>query len=150
MEGVFTVGGLPVLMCHRSFRNDGGYRLVFPHDTALSQIEALDWEHPVVQIIGDPREGYPYLPEGCGFECESISYSSVPRYWTVEIKLGKQYLGDVTGYQAQIDTLEAQAAEKDSAIAEKDAAIAELEADSKAAAEADLQAAYNEGVNSIG
>lgn len=72
--------------------------------------------------------------------------------------MADQYLGDVAGYQSQIDELQAAAAEKDSTISQQAATIQSqaetierMEAGGTAeAVKADLQAAYTEGVESNG
>ena len=108
-----------------------------------------------------------------------IQYSAATRSYHVVLQVGTQYLGDVTGYQAQVTelqgTIQEQAgtiqtqqntiAEKDSTIAQQEetiqtqtatidsqaAAIEELEAAGTAeTVKADLQAAYEEGVESNG
>ena len=83
----------------------------------------------------------------------------------MELQVAEQYLGDVTGYQTQIDELQAAATEKDSTIAQLESEAAEKDATIQSQAEtiesmeaagtaetvkADLQAAYAEGVESNG
>ncbi len=89
---------------------------------------------------------------------------SASRSYTVELRTGQQHLGDVAAYQAQVDALtgelarqkretaqwQAAAAEKDAALADRENVLAALQADSTAAAETELRAAYQEGVESYG
>lgn len=150
-----------VIRC-RSF--DGTYAVVFEREFAsLEQIEAIRWERPEIRYTGTQGEE-PGLPAGCGFEVERITYDSAARSYTVELRTGQQHLGDVAAYQAQVDALtgelarqkretvqwQAAAAEKDAALADRENVLAALRADSTAAAETELRAAYQEGVESYG
>lgn len=166
------IGGLSCGLVLRGGSN-GSYQAVFEREFAsLEQIEALEWDPPAI-------EGTCVLPEGYGFEVRDIQYSAAKRAYTVVLQVGRQYLGDVTGYQAQIQELQGTVQEQaatiqtqQAAIAEKEGTIAEQEAtiqsqqsaiQSQAAAieeletagttetlKADLQAAYEEGVESNG
>ena len=136
------------------------------------RIEALEWDPPVL-------EGECILPEGYGFMVKDIQYSAATRSYHVVLQVGKQYLGDVTGYQAQVTqlqgTIQEQAgtiqtqqdaiAEKESTIAQQAATIEsqtatiasqaetieEMEAAGTAeTVKAELSAAYEEGVESNG
>lgn len=100
-----------------------------------------------------------------------IKYDNSGRHYTVELQTASQYLGDVTQYQEQIAELESAAAEKDSTITaqastiqsqesqiesqtatiqEQATTIQELrEAGTAAELETGLDAAYEEGVNSV-
>lgn len=138
-------------------RSDGSYVVRFPHDALLSQLEAINWDKPTI-VLNEPRDtNKTYLPTGCGFVLDHLTYSSRPREWKAEIRMGEQYYGDLSAMQEQVGALETAAAEKDETIARQQATIdaqAEeletMEADSTAAAEAQLRAAYQEGVESIG
>lgn len=101
-----------------------------------------------------------------------IQYSAPARSYTVVLQVAEQYLGDVVGYQSQVAELEeglarkdreleeteASLAEKESAIAQQREtiaqqaeALAELEAAGTAAqVDAQLRAAYQEGVEQNG
>ena len=72
-----------------------------------------------------------------------ITYDSVVKSYTVEVKTARQYLGDVTGYQAQVEALS-------NTLAAREQQVEELLASSTAAAEAELRAAYTEGVEHNG
>lgn len=89
-------------------------------DATLEQIEGIDWAKPTIRYTGD-YENERGLPEGYGFDVDKIEYLSNIRVYRVHLKVASQYLGDVTGYQAEIT-------EKDSTIAEQAAQLAELEA----------------------
>ena len=145
-------------------RSDGSYVVRFPHDALLSQLEAINWDKPTI-VLNEPRDtNKAYLPTGCGFLLDHLTYSSRPREWTAEIRMGEQYLVDASAIQAQVDALEADVEEKNETIAQqqdtieaqtaelaaKDLEITELEAGGTAAAETQLQEAYKEGVESIG
>ena len=162
----FKIGGLSCGLVLRGGAN-GEYRVVFEREYAsLEEIEALNWDPPTI-------EGECILPAGYGFTVKDIQYSAATRSYHVVLQVGTQYLGDVTGYQAQVTelqgTIQEQAgtiqtqqntiAEKNSTIAQQEettidsqaAAIEELEAAGTAeTVKADLQAAYEEGVESNG
>ena len=168
----WKIGGIPCGLILRGGAN-GEYRVVFEREYAsLEEIEALNWDPPTI-------EGECILPVGYGFTVKDIQYSAATRSYHVALQVGKQYLGDVTGYQAQVTelqgTIQEQAGtiqtqqntivEKDSTIAQQEetiqtqtatidsqaASIQELEAAGTAeTVKADLQAAYEEGVESNG
>ena len=161
----FKIGGLSCGLVLRGSAN-GEYRVVFEREYAsLEQIEALEWDPPVL-------EGECVLPAGYGFTVKDIQYSAATRSYQVVLQVREQYLGDVTGYQAQIsqlqDTIQEQAGtiqSQQDALAEREAtilqqaatidsqaeALAELEAEGTAGeVEEELQAAYTEGVESNG
>ena len=110
---------------------NGQYEAVFEREYAsLEEIEAIDWSQPEI-------EGESVLPVGYGFEVTDIRYSASTRSYTVALKVAAQYLGDVTGYQAQVGALEEQ--------------VAALEAQGSAAElTGELESAYTEGVESNG
>lgn len=80
---------------------NGEYIVYFERTYAtIEQIEAINWRRPT---LNGPCE----LPRGYGFEVKNIEYSMGTRTYHVTLQVQEQYLGDVTGYQAQIDALEA-------------------------------------------
>ena len=92
----FKIGGLSCGLVLRGSAN-GEYRVVFEREYAsLEQIEALEWDPPIL-------EGECILPEGYGFMVKDIQYSAATRSYHVVLQVGTQYLGDVTGYQAHGD-----------------------------------------------
>lgn len=112
------IGGLSCGLVLRGGSN-GSYQAVFEREFAsLEEIEALEWDPPAI-------EGTCILPEGYGFEVRDIQYSAAKRAYTVVLQVGRQYLGDVTGYQAQIQELQETIQEQAAAIAEKDGTISE-------------------------
>lgn len=179
MEKKWIIDGLPAGIIMRSNPSNGRYTVVFEREFAsLEQIEAVNWDKPTVEYIG-PHGSEDGLPEGYGFEVEDIRYRSSTKSFDVILKTASQYLGDVTGYQDQIDQLEAASAEKDdtisaqasqiqeqtAALQEKEATITEQAAtiqDQAATIEElessgggavitqQLEAAYQEGVESNG
>ena len=154
----FKIGGLSCGLVLRGGTN-GEYRVVFEREFAsLEQIEALEWDPPTI-------EGECILPAGYGFTVKDIQYSASTRSYHVVLQVGTQYLGDVAGYQAQITELQGTIQEQAGTIAQQEetiqtqtatidsqaAAIEELEASGSAeTVKADLQAAYEEGVESNG
>ena len=127
--------GVPCAMVLRGSGN-GHYLAVFERDRAsLEEIEAIHWEKPVI-------DGECYLPAGYGFTVTDISYSSGTRSYTVSLKVAEQFLGDVAGFQAQVDELTASAA---AAQAETESVRQELREQETA-----LAAAYTEGVERNG
>ena len=154
----FKIGGLSCGLVLRGGTN-GEYRVVFEREFAsLEQIEALEWDPPTI-------EGACILPAGYGFTVKDIQYSASTRSYHVVLQVGTQYLGDVAGYQAQVTELQGTIQEQAGTIAQQEetiqtqtatidsqaAAIEELEAAGTAeTVKADLQAAYEEGVESNG
>lgn len=122
-------------------QRNGRYAVVFEREYAsIEQIETLDWSHPMIEHLVEKSEYG--LPEGYGFDVIGITYDHHLKAYTVELKTAKQYLGDVTGYQLQIE-------EKDALIAEKNILIEAHEQQIEETAE-DLETAYQTGVESVG
>ena len=95
-----TVNGIP-MNPGRVLGNNGKYIVRFDKaDATLEQIEAIDWAHPTLVGTGDD------LPNIYGYEVENIEYRYYHHAFVVRLKVQEQYLGDVTGYQAEIDALE--------------------------------------------
>ena len=152
---------------------NGRYLVKFEREFAsLEDIEGINWTKPAIEHTNPQCPDEFGLPVGYGFTVAGITYDSKTKSYTVELQVAEQYLGDVAGYQSQID-------EKDAAIAEKDATISQQAADLAAkettisqqaatiqsqaetiesmeaggtaeAVKADLQPAYTEGVESNG
>lgn len=88
---VSPVGGL----------GSGKFRALFERELAsLEQIEAISWAAP--QIAGDSAG----LPAGCGYQVDDITYAHGTRTYQASFHVLTQYLGDVSGYQAQVARLE--------------------------------------------
>jgi len=141
------------------------YVVLFERQFAsIEQIEGINWAAPTVEYIGN-HEGEQGLPEGYGFDVSRIDYESGTKTYSAILKVSSQYLGDVTGYQAEITTLnetvsaqastiqeqETKIQEQTATISEQESTIQELqEAGTAAELEAGLDAAYEEGVESVG
>ena len=137
----WEIDGVPAAFITRSAVN-GHYCITFEREEAsLEQLENIQWATPSIVRLTD-HEGELGLPEGYGFEITDIRYQHSGRYFVVEVRTAQQYLGDVTGYQAQIDdltqTIRQQQTALDSQTAETAAMICSMEA------------AYEEGVESNG
>lgn len=79
--------------------SNGVYEILFERECAsLEQIEAVNWAKPAI-------EGDTILPKDYGFEVVGINYSSYDKSYRVTVRVARQYLGDVTAYQEQIDEL---------------------------------------------
>ena len=123
---------------------NGQYLVVFERELAtLEQVEAIHWEQPTI-------EGDCILPVGYGFTVSDIRYTAATRSYTVVLQVGQQYLGDVTGYQSQVAELESTVASQQEEIRQKDETIAQMESKGGQALRAELEAAYEEGVESNG
>ena len=117
------IDGIPFGLVMRGVSN-GQYVIVFERECAtLEQIEAIHWERPAI-------EGETILPRDYGYEVENIAYESCTRSYKVTVRVGRQYLGDVTAYQ---DTIAALREER-----EADAAKREAQQDRIAALESEL------------
>ena len=84
----------------------GEYRVIFERcyeENTLEAVEAIDWQNVKVEQV---RTNYPAcpLPEGYTFSVKEIEYTK-QGYFTVILKTDKQHWGDVTPYQAQIESL---------------------------------------------
>ena len=143
--------GIQAAFVMRGSQN-GRYLVKFEREFAsLEDIEGINWAQPAIEHTNPQCPDEFGLPAGYGFTVAGITYESKTKSYTVELQVADQFLGDVTPYQEQIAQLESEAAEKDAAIAEKEAAIKALEAAGTAeTVQADLQAAYTEGVESNG
>lgn len=141
----WTIDGVTAGPIHSVYPHTGQYTVLFEREYAtLEQIEEINWAKPSVQRIGSYSERG--LPEGYGFDVVKIEYDSGCRTYKVHLKTARQYLGDVTGYQAQIEELQAAAAEKDSTISAQAAQLVDKE-ESLAAATAqlaELEASYDD------
>lgn len=119
------------------FQN-GRYIILFEREHAsLEQIEAIHWDHPAIQRLPGCRAGEG-LPEGYGFDLMDIKYHHNTQAFEATVRTAKQYLGDVTGYQAQIDALTEQIGSLEGKTQEAEAL------------KTDLTAAYAEGVEQNG
>lgn len=116
---------------------NGVYRVIFERcyeENTLEAVEAIDWKNVTVEQIRTDCPACP-LPEGYAFTVKAIQYDMNTQSIKVIIKADKQYWGDVTPYQAQIESLTATVAEKNAQLTESEenlaaanAQLAELEA----------------------
>ena len=137
----WEIDGVPAAFITRSAVN-GHYCITFEREEArLEQLEKIQWATPSIVRLTD-HEGELGLPEGYGFEITDIRYQHSGRYFVVEVRTAQQYLGDVTGYQAQIDDLTQTIRQQQTAL---DSQTAET-----AAMISSMKAAYEEGVESNG
>ena len=119
---------------------NGVYSMIFERENGatLESIEAIDWARPKVQRLPACPASEEGLPEGYGFELGNIEYHHNTRHFTVTVTTARQYLGDVTGFQARVKELEEQTTALSGQV---------TEARTK---EAELASAYEEGVESNG
>lgn len=103
-------------------------------ENTLESVEAIDWKNVTVEQVRTDCPACP-LPDGYAFTVKAIQYDMNTQSIKVIIKADKQYWGDVTPYQAQIESLNATVAEKDTQLTESEenlaaanAQLAELEA----------------------
>lgn len=103
-------------------------------ENTLESVEAIDWKNVTVEQVRTDCPACP-LPEGYSFTVKAIQYDMNTQSIKVIIKADKQYWGDVTPYQAQIESLNAAVAQKDTQLTESEenlaaanAQLAELEA----------------------
>lgn len=103
-------------------------------ENTLESVEAIDWKNVTVEQIRTDCPACP-LPEGYAFTVKTIQYDMNTQSIKVIVKADKQYWGDVTPYQAQIESLNAAVAQKDTQLTESEenlaaanAQLAELEA----------------------
>lgn len=103
-------------------------------ENTLESVEAIDWKNVTVEQIRTDCPACP-LPEGYSFTVKAIQYDMNTQSIKAILKTDKQYWGDVTPYQAQIESLNATVAQKNTQLTESEenlaaanAQLAELEA----------------------
>lgn len=103
-------------------------------ENTLESVEAIDWKNVTVEQVRTDCPACP-LPEGYSFTVKAIQYDMNTQSIKAILKTDKQYWGDVTPYQAQIESLTATVAEKNIQLTESEenlaaanAQLAELEA----------------------
>ena len=103
-------------------------------ENTLESVEVIDWKNVTVEQVRTDCPACP-LPEGYSFTVKAIQYDMNTQSIKVIIKADKQYWGDVTPYQAQIESLNATVAQKDTQLTKSEenlaaanAQLAELEA----------------------
>lgn len=116
----FTVNGVNAGLALRGPGN-GRYQVVFERELAtLEQVEAINWNTPEIH-------GECILPKGYGFQVENITYDHGTKAYTVHLRVEKQYLGDVTGYQVQLAQLQDRLTEKDQELESVSGQLAEAD-----------------------
>ena len=126
MNEKWRIDGVPVKFIHRSGAG-GNYWVVFDKTKAtLTEIEGINWAHPTVVRV-DAANNDEGLPDGYGFDVVQITYSSLPKEYVAEIRTAKQFLGDVTGYVAEIEAQQATIAAKTAEIGDLNAQLAEAD-----------------------
>ena len=113
-----TIDGIRCTVSPVGGLGSGKFRALFERELAsLEQIEAIHWDMP--QITGDSS----LLPEGCGYQVDNITYDHSTRTYHVSFHMDEQYLGDVSGYQERVESLEAdlETAQQDKAASEQEA-----------------------------
>lgn len=103
-------------------------------ENTLESVETIDWKNVTVEQVRTDCPACP-LPEGYSFTVKAIQYDMNTQSIKAILKTDKQYWGDVTPYQAQIESLTATVAEKNIQLTESEenlaaanAQLAELEA----------------------
>lgn len=124
----WSVNGLHCGLIRRDYGTNGQYVLYFERRfVKLPQIEAADWSRLAVRWLPEDREAEePVLPEGYAFELVNIDYEHQTQTYRVTIRTARQYLGDVTAYQEQIESLQAQVTEQQNGLAEREQEIGVL------------------------
>ncbi len=103
-------------------------------ENTIEAIEKADWTKITVEKArADAMKCW--LPDGYTFRLERIGYLDGDKIYVVTVRTDKQSYGDVTPYQAQIESLNATVAQKDTQLTESEenlaaanAQLAELEA----------------------
>lgn len=102
LEPMFSNGGqISGVTCGVVCRlGNGAYKVVFERarGATLEAIEAIPWDHP--DISDDCA-----LPVGYGYECKGVEYNMQMQHFSVHLRVGRQYLGDVQGMQQQQEEL---------------------------------------------
>lgn len=137
----WEIDGVPAAFITRGAVN-GRYCVTFERSEAsLDQIEQINWASPSLKRITE-SESEPGLPEGYGFDLADLRYQHSGQNFIAELQTAQQYLGDVTAYQAQIQTL------KDT-VTEQEATM-EHQANQFSGMVTNMENAYQEGVESNG
>lgn len=137
----WKLDGVPAAFITRDAAS-GRYRVTFEREeAALEEIEGIHWDAPTVERVTD-SPGEPGLPEGCGFTLVELRYQRTAGVFVAEVETARQFWGDVTGCQTEIDRLTEAVRQQQAAAEEQTRQLQTLEAD--------LTAAYQEGVEAHG
>lgn len=137
----WEIDGVPAAFITRSALN-GHYRVTFERSEAtLEQIEQINWSAPcLTNRSGSQKE--PGLPVGYGFVLADLRYQHTNRIFIAELQTAQQYLGDVSGYQAEIQQLNEEIRLQKECAEQQTATLAGMMSD--------MEQAYQEGVESNG
>ena len=137
----WEIDGVPAAFITRSAVN-GRYRITFERSEAtLEQIEQINWSAPTLtHLSGSGQE--PGLPAGYGFVLADLRYQHANRIFIAELQTAQQYLGDVTGYQDEIQQLNQTIRQQQEAAEQQSAKLTGMVTD--------MEQAYREGVESNG
>ena len=114
----YKIGGLYCGHIMRMGAHGQTYQIAFEREFAtLEQIEAIDWEHLTVETLPTASVPCP-LSADYAYKLIKIDYNSDGRYYTASVQMARRLWGDVTGYQAEIDTLQAKVTETTTALLE--------------------------------
>lgn len=142
----WRINGHRVGSLYRNGRD--GYCVIFERcyeENTLENIEGIDWTRVRVEPVSENTAKCD-LPDGYAFTVEDIQYSKSTDAFVIMLKTDKQYWGDVTPYQAQVEELTASIEGKTAELAEKDEQLAKKD-EALAAANgllAELEATYDE------
>lgn len=137
----WRIDGIPAAFITRGPGN-GRYRVTFERGEAtLEQIEAIHCDAPTLERVTESLSE-PGLPEGYGFELTELCYQHGSQTFVAEVQTARQYWGDVSDYQAQLETLNGTLAQQQETLNTQTRQLESLEAD--------LTAAYQEGVEAHG
>jgi len=106
----------------------GSYSVIFERENGatLEKIEGIAWAKPAIEELPG-NQGRSGLPEDYGFDLKGILYHHETRHFEAVVTTARQYLGDVTGYQAKIDELTAENAERGERIGTLEQELAEAD-----------------------
>lgn len=111
----YKIGGLYCGYVRRSGAHGQTYEIIFEREFArIEQIEAIDWGHITVEVL--PGELPCPLSSDYAYELADITYNADCKYYRVSVRMARRLWGDVTGYQAEVDTLQETVAEKTKAV----------------------------------
>ncbi len=92
-------------------------------ENTIEAIEKADWTKITVEKArADAMKCW--LPDGYTFRLERIGYLNGDKIYVVSVRTDKQSYGDVTPYQAQIESLNATVARQDTQLTESEENLA--------------------------
>ena len=137
----WKIDGVPAAFNTRGADNRR-YSVTFERSEAtLEQIERINWAAPTLERVTESL-AEPGLPEGYGFQLMELRYQHTSQNFIAEVQTARQYWGDVTAYQTQIEALNETIAQQQTTV--------DAQADQLRSMVTDMEAAYEEGVESHG